>query len=439
MSFIVTGGHWEDQGYYETYSNPQWDAGARTIAELTEDGAFTFTVGQATGIICGLNAVDTDADYLEIEHAFYIENGKVRIVENGVYKTSFSNYSTGAVFKIERFGTTVKYYVDDILIYTSSLASVGTVFLDCSLFAANDTIILGETANYGNYSQLDIELPKPVILLLETDGQLIFELPKPTLYLEEALSISIELFKPTLYLEEEPFISILLPNPQVILLESDSQLIFELPKLEVVLFESDSIEIHLPSPELIFLESDSQLIFELPQLSIELIADEDLSIELPKPTLTLWDEDTSTLIFSIPKPTIYIRETLIVPDYSILQFSVPKPQLRLNEEENLSLEIELPITVTLSVDADYCYITLPKPLVGMQEEISNFFFMEWPKWTLSFIIPHQPIVRNVFQFSFKQINSSVFESSYSLMLELESTFESSYELLTYDTIQSSFT
>lgn len=326
MAFIVTGGTWQDQGYYESYSNPQFDAGARSVAELTSDGSFTFSVGQATGIVCGLNAVDLDADYLEIEHAFYIENGKVRVVENGVFKTAFSNYTTGAVFKIERIGGVVKYYVDSVLKYTSLLASTGTVFLDCSLFAANDTIILGELVIY---EQLELDLPKP------------------TLYLEEALSLEIELL-----------------TPDVILLEADGQLVFELPKPALYLEETLSLAITLSKP------------------ALELIADEDLWITLPKPELTLWTEDTSTLIFEVPKPTVYIRETLIVPDYSILQFSLPKPQLRLNEEENLSLDIEIPLAVVISEAPDFCHITLSKPLLGFQEEIQNFLLADWPRWTL---------------------------------------------------------
>lgn len=299
MPYIVTGGSWQDQGYYETYSNPQFDAGARTVEELTSDGSFTFSVGQATGIVCGLNAVDLDADYLEIEHAFYIENGKVRVVENGVFKTAFSNYTTGAVFKIERIGGVVKYYVDSILKYTSLSASIGTVFLDCSLFAANDTIILGEVTVLNPSETLTIVLPKPTINFLED---------------ADATNIIIELSPPELYLEE-------------------------------------------------------LLVYEL-------------TITLPKPELDFLVEGESRLIFELPKPTVYIRETLIVPDYSILQFSIPKPQLRLNEEENLSLDIELPLAVVISEVPDFCHITLSKPLLGFQEEIQNILLADWPRWTL---------------------------------------------------------
>lgn len=300
MSFIVTGGYWEDQGYYESYSDPQFDAGARTIIELAADGGFSFTVKQAVGIICGLNNVDNDADYLEIEHAFYIENGQARVVENGVFKTGFSSYSIASVFLIERIGGVVSYRIDGVLKYTSLLASSGTVFLDCSLFAANDTVSLENVLVYNSIEPLSVALPKPVVNFLETS---------------DTSLLIIEIGKPTLYIEEE-------------------------------------------------------LVYEL-------------FIGVPSPQLTLLVEGENQLIFELPQPTIYIRETLIVPDYAILQFSVPTPQLRLNEDENLSLGIALPTpSVVLSEVPDFCHLTLPAPLIGFQEAVQDFILGDWPTWTL---------------------------------------------------------
>ena len=356
MAFIVTGGHWEDQGYYEDYSNPQWDAGARTIAELTADGSFTFTVGQATGIVCGFNDVDNDADYLEIDHAFYIENGIAKVIENGVFKTSFSSYSTGALFKIERIDGVIRYYVDSVLLYTSLLPSTGTVFLDCSLFAARDTIILNEITVYNSSETLEIVLPKPTIGFNEND---------------DTANIIIELSSPSVSLEE---------------------------------------------------------------LSVY-----ELYITLPSPKIDFLVDGESQLLFNLPKPSIYIREALIVPDYATLQFSVPKPQLRLNEEENLSLTIDLTtLDIVISEVSDFCHIELPKPIVGLQDALQNFFFMEWPQWSLSFIVPLQTIIRSIFQCSYQQRKERLFSITYSLNTELSSIHESSYDLLTYDYIKTVF-
>lgn len=123
-----------------TTNTPSWNAGARTIATLPADGAFSFSVGQSIGIVCGLNANDQSVSYLEIDHGFLIEDTRYRVVENGVYKTAWASYSKSATFKIARRWGVVTYLLDDVLIYTSAAPSSGTVFLDASFYAYDDTI-----------------------------------------------------------------------------------------------------------------------------------------------------------------------------------------------------------------------------------------------------------------------------------------------------------
>ncbi len=121
--------------------NDGWNAGARTIASLMADGLVEFEVGQAVGIVCGLNDVDNDADYLEIDHGFLIESGKATVIEGGIKKGGYVSYTTGATFSISRINGVVLYYIDGSLLYTSLTPSIGTVFVDCSLYAANDSIL----------------------------------------------------------------------------------------------------------------------------------------------------------------------------------------------------------------------------------------------------------------------------------------------------------
>lgn len=123
-----------------TYT-PGWDAGARTVASLSGDGVFTFSVGKSGGIVCGLNRQDNNAGYKEIDYAFYIEGHKYRVIENGVTKTAQFNFSPGAVFKITRTNGVFRYFVDDLFIYESTRASLGTFFGDCSLYAFLDSVI----------------------------------------------------------------------------------------------------------------------------------------------------------------------------------------------------------------------------------------------------------------------------------------------------------
>ena len=133
-----------------TTNTPSWNAGARTVATLPADGAFSFSVGQSIGIVCGLNANDQSVSYLEIAHGFLIEDTRYRVVENGVYKTAWASYSKSATFKIARRWGVVTYRVDDALIYTSAAPSVGAVFLDASLYAYNDTITTVAVEEYND-------------------------------------------------------------------------------------------------------------------------------------------------------------------------------------------------------------------------------------------------------------------------------------------------
>ena len=120
---------------------PGWNSGARSIASISGDGGASWTVGQSIGIVCGLNDFDESAGFTEIDHAFYIASSKYRIIESGSFKTSSSNFSEGDVFRIERLGGTVRYYVDGSLVYTSLKPSEGEVFVDCSLYFYLDSII----------------------------------------------------------------------------------------------------------------------------------------------------------------------------------------------------------------------------------------------------------------------------------------------------------
>lgn len=126
---------------------PGWDAGARTIATLSGNGYFSFSVGKAIGIVCGLNDADHRVHYQEIDHAFFIESNQFRIVENGSTKTDSAAYESGAVFKILRTNGKIEYFVDDELIYTSLKSSIGTVFGDCSLYSYLDAIVGAELVN----------------------------------------------------------------------------------------------------------------------------------------------------------------------------------------------------------------------------------------------------------------------------------------------------
>jgi len=128
----------------QTYA---WDAGARTIDYLVEDGEFTFSVGHGIGVCCGLNSDNAGESYTEIRFGFLIEASKYQIVESGIVKKTVTEEPTGRVFKISRSNSAIRYYVDDELIYTSETLCGDLLFGDCSLYAFLDDVLNATIVN----------------------------------------------------------------------------------------------------------------------------------------------------------------------------------------------------------------------------------------------------------------------------------------------------
>lgn len=128
----------------QTYA---WDAGARTIDYLVEDGEFTFSVGHGIGVCCGLNSDNTGESYTEIRFGFLIEASKYQIVESGIVKKTVTEGPTGRVFKISRSNSAIRYYVDNELIYTSETLCGDLLFGDCSLYAFLDDVLNATIVN----------------------------------------------------------------------------------------------------------------------------------------------------------------------------------------------------------------------------------------------------------------------------------------------------
>jgi hypothetical protein len=127
-----------------------WTGGARSLGVLTTDGHAVFELSAVVGgIVVGFNDVDDSTSFLEINHGLYFSGGTVRVIEGGAIKASVGSYVNGDTFKIDRASGTVTYYKGATLLYTSLVASTGTVFLDVSMYAAGDAItdpVLTETA-----------------------------------------------------------------------------------------------------------------------------------------------------------------------------------------------------------------------------------------------------------------------------------------------------
>jgi hypothetical protein len=82
----------------------------------------------------GFADTDPDQNFTQIDYALYLTNATslVRIYENGQVQVTPGTYKPGDVFKIERTGTTVKYYQNNNLIHTSTKASSTVLMADAS-------------------------------------------------------------------------------------------------------------------------------------------------------------------------------------------------------------------------------------------------------------------------------------------------------------------
>jgi RHS repeat-associated protein len=125
-------------------SGGAWNAGASSVQQLAagQSGHLEFVATETnTNRMIGFSDVDSDQNYLSIDYIWYLMNdGKLQIYEGSVYRGSFGSYATGDVFKIERSGTTIRYYHNNVLKYTSPTASSTLLIVDASLYTGTSTV-----------------------------------------------------------------------------------------------------------------------------------------------------------------------------------------------------------------------------------------------------------------------------------------------------------
>ena len=122
--------------------NIGWNASAISIGQLTGDGIYTFSVpAGAVGVVTGFNTVNLGSGYFEIAYGIYCVSGLFTVIESGVEKTPARAFASADVFTIRRLGQEVAYYQGTTKIYTSTVPSAGTIFVDASLYFGNDSIV----------------------------------------------------------------------------------------------------------------------------------------------------------------------------------------------------------------------------------------------------------------------------------------------------------
>lgn len=126
----------------------EWDAGANSIA--TEDGDLhvTFNVPVSAGVKVGFfpDGDRAPANAEAMPNAFYVFSGtdgfQYAVIDNGRTVVPKGNQATAQTnYEIRRVGGVVSYYVDDELVYTSSVHSSGPLRVGTTMYRTGDMVL----------------------------------------------------------------------------------------------------------------------------------------------------------------------------------------------------------------------------------------------------------------------------------------------------------
>ena len=129
-----------------TVAGASWTAsGAASVQQLAAgQNGWVEAIASETNTyrMFGLSDTNPDVNYTSIDYAWYlINNGTLGIYESGVSRAIFPAYAPGDVLRIERTGTVINYYQNNILKYTSTVASSTLLMADASLYDLNSTLV----------------------------------------------------------------------------------------------------------------------------------------------------------------------------------------------------------------------------------------------------------------------------------------------------------
>jgi hypothetical protein len=123
--------------------NAQWDAAAvsENVLSPNQDGSMSFTfTGLFNSIVIGLSWLNNSPAFTLTNYGVYIVNTSMWIMESGSQKTPAATpiiLAQGDVIKISREGTTIRYYRNNVVVYTSATPSLTHLRVDASLYTAS--------------------------------------------------------------------------------------------------------------------------------------------------------------------------------------------------------------------------------------------------------------------------------------------------------------
>ena len=147
----VVGARYEGNKLFKTLTDASWGtSGAASVQQLAagQNGWLEVTASETTTPrMVGLSDVNTNANYNTIDFALYqAAAGALLVYENGTSRGQFGTYAPGDILKIDRTGSTIRYYRNNVLIYTSPTASSSILIADAALHAQAATIVSVRTS-----------------------------------------------------------------------------------------------------------------------------------------------------------------------------------------------------------------------------------------------------------------------------------------------------
>lgn len=119
------------------------DAGAFSNQSFPADGYLRWVTRRNGEVTCGLSMSNSGANVAGIAFALQVKaDGTIRAIESGVvkYTSSAGAARCGDWLVIKRIGTTVTYWKNRTLLYTSLVSSTGALFADASIATKGATI-----------------------------------------------------------------------------------------------------------------------------------------------------------------------------------------------------------------------------------------------------------------------------------------------------------
>lgn len=151
----VVGARQEGNKLIRQIATAAWgNSGAISVQQLIagQNGWMEFVTSETNLYrMIGFSDANTNNNYTSIDYAWYPAiNGALYIYESGTARGQFGTYTPGDVLKIDRTGTVVKYYQNNVLKYTSTVSSSSLLMVDAAFYDYNATLVNVKMSNSSN-------------------------------------------------------------------------------------------------------------------------------------------------------------------------------------------------------------------------------------------------------------------------------------------------